>query len=187
MNKFDGKWGREIKAQAERKQRALNEATPRPWRWLPDEGQFIVAADDYIVAEVPCQGSNANDGVLIVEAVNAYDDLRVENHRLSAACREMMVERATNAVEVERIAKEITAEIAAEEDELQVLRARVTELEAENEDFDACCRGQAKTIVAQNIELAKLEAERNRLREALRPFAYCRFCAALAPTTAKES
>lgn len=50
-------------------------ATPRPWRWLPDEGQFIVADKDRIVAEVPCQGCNPADGEFIVRAVNSFDDL----------------------------------------------------------------------------------------------------------------
>ncbi len=58
-------------------------ATLRPWRYLRDEGQFIVADKDRIVAEIPCQGCNPEDGELIVRAVNSFDDLL-------AACKDML-------------------------------------------------------------------------------------------------
>lgn len=53
----------------------MREHTPTPWRWLPEEGQFIVAAKDLIVAEIPCQGCNPADGEFIVRACNSFDDL----------------------------------------------------------------------------------------------------------------
>jgi hypothetical protein len=59
-----------------------SEATARPWRWLPNEGQFIVANYDRIVAEIPCQGCNAADGELIVRAVNCFDDLLAACHQV---------------------------------------------------------------------------------------------------------
>jgi hypothetical protein len=45
--------------------------TPEPWFWLPEEGNFIVNRSDFIIAEVPCQGSNPVDGRRIVACVNA--------------------------------------------------------------------------------------------------------------------
>ena len=50
-------------------------ATKLPWEWLPDEGQFIVNAKRDIVAEVPCQGCEAQDGAYLVHAANAYPKL----------------------------------------------------------------------------------------------------------------
>ncbi len=40
-------------------------ATPGPWTWHPQEGDFILEERGHIVAEVPCQGANPNDGALI--------------------------------------------------------------------------------------------------------------------------
>lgn len=81
---YDGLWGRQIKAEAERKRR-LKEPTPRPWKWWPKEGQFIVDADRNIVAEIPCQGANPADGKLIVDAVNERDAVIAGRDRLRAA------------------------------------------------------------------------------------------------------
>jgi hypothetical protein len=50
--------------------------TPGPWRWLPKEGQFIVAANSRIVAEVPCQGCNPSDGPLIAAAPELLEALK---------------------------------------------------------------------------------------------------------------
>ena len=61
--------------------------TPRPWRWLPNKGQFIVGPDYQIIAEVPCQGCNPADGELIVTAVNERDQLLQENEKLKAALK----------------------------------------------------------------------------------------------------
>lgn len=63
------------------------EPTPRPWKWLPDEGQFIVAANDYIVAEIPCQGCNPADGEFIVKVVNAYESNQKQIEQLRAALK----------------------------------------------------------------------------------------------------
>jgi len=80
---YDGLWGRQIKAEAERKQR-MKEPTPRPWAWLPNEGQFIIDKDRNIVAEVPCTSGNPADGALIVTAVNERDQLLAEVAELRA-------------------------------------------------------------------------------------------------------
>lgn len=48
-----------------------DKATPRPWEYLRDEGQFIVDARGEIVAEIPCQGCDPDAGELIVRAVNS--------------------------------------------------------------------------------------------------------------------
>jgi hypothetical protein len=83
-SKYDGLWGRQIREQAEYERRIKSMIpTERPWRWLPDEGQFIVAKGDRIVAEIPCQGCNPADGALIVEAVNKYDDYRGALERIA--------------------------------------------------------------------------------------------------------
>jgi hypothetical protein len=74
---YDGLWGRQIKAEAQRKQR-MKEPTPRPWAWLPNEGQLIVDKDRNIVAEVPCTSGNPADGAYIVTAVNERDRLLAE-------------------------------------------------------------------------------------------------------------
>ena len=81
---YDGLWGRQIKAEAERKQR-MKEPTPRPWKWLPKEGRFIVDKDHNIVAEVPCTSGNPADGAFIVTAVNERDQLLAEVTRLREA------------------------------------------------------------------------------------------------------
>jgi hypothetical protein len=47
-----------------------DKATPGPWKWLPNAGQFVVAPGLKIVAEVPCQGCNPEDGAFIVACVN---------------------------------------------------------------------------------------------------------------------
>ena len=46
-----------------------------PFKWLPDEGQFIVDATEHIVGEVPCQGCPAENGAYFVHAANAYPKL----------------------------------------------------------------------------------------------------------------
>lgn len=76
-NEWDGKWGQEIKAQARR-----GEPTPRPWKWLPREGQFIVDVSRNIIAEVPCQGANPADGAFIVKVVNAWDSIEQLRERI---------------------------------------------------------------------------------------------------------
>ena len=63
----------------------MSEATARPWKWLPNEGQFITGPDMQIVAEVPCQGANPIDGELIVTAVNERDALLAERDRYKVA------------------------------------------------------------------------------------------------------
>lgn len=62
----------------------MKPATPLPWEWLPDEGQFIVDSRKQIVAEVPCQGCPPENGAYIVHACNAYP-------RLVEALRELML------------------------------------------------------------------------------------------------
>ena len=47
-------------------------ATPLPYKYLRDEGQFIVDANQQIVAEIPCQGVPKNHGDYIVHSANAY-------------------------------------------------------------------------------------------------------------------
>lgn len=81
---YDGLWGRQIKAETERKQR-MKGPTPRPWTWLPKEGQFIVDKDRNIVAEVPCTSGNPADGAFIVTAVNERDQLLAEVAQLREA------------------------------------------------------------------------------------------------------
>lgn len=49
--------------------------SPLPWRWLPEEGQFIVDAKGNTVGEIPCQGCNPVDGAFIVTAVNEHAEL----------------------------------------------------------------------------------------------------------------
>jgi len=56
--------------------------TPTPWKWMPGEGQFIVAPDGTIVAEIPCQGANPADGEFIARAVNAHEDLMTALERI---------------------------------------------------------------------------------------------------------
>src|ERR1044072_1626184 len=80
---YDGLWGRQIREEAERKRR-MKEPTPRPWKWLPKEGQVIVDTDRNIAAEIPCQGANPRDGAFIVKAVNERDALIAERDRLEA-------------------------------------------------------------------------------------------------------
>lgn len=55
----------------------MTPGTPLPWEWLPDEGQFIVTPEPHraIVAEIPCQGANTQDGAYIVHTANAYPEL----------------------------------------------------------------------------------------------------------------
>lgn len=93
---YDGLWGRQIKANLERREH-MKTPTPRPWKWLPKEGQFIVDANRNIVAEIPCQSANPADGALIVTAVNERDALLAKNQELererdalAAALRELM-------------------------------------------------------------------------------------------------
>lgn len=49
-------------------------STQLPWEWLPDDGQFIATPEPErkIIAEVPCQGCEAQDGAYVVHAANAY-------------------------------------------------------------------------------------------------------------------
>jgi hypothetical protein len=59
--------------------------TPGPWRWLPDEGNFIVR-DNYqrsIVAEIPCQGCNPADGPLIASAPELLEACKYVADKLS--------------------------------------------------------------------------------------------------------
>ncbi len=58
-------------------------ATARPWVWSPDQGNFITTRKGDVVAEVPCQGANPEDGELIVRAVNSFDGLL-------AACKDLI-------------------------------------------------------------------------------------------------
>lgn len=60
--------------------------SPRPWQWLPNDGQFVVDASGNLVGEIPCQGCNPLDGELIVRAVNAHDALVAA---LSSVTREL--------------------------------------------------------------------------------------------------
>jgi hypothetical protein len=83
---YDGLWGRQIKAEAERRKRMAT-PTPRPWEWLPKEGNLIVDANRNIVAEVPCSGGNPADGALIVTAVNERDALLSEVAHLREAVK----------------------------------------------------------------------------------------------------
>jgi hypothetical protein len=54
----------------------MSPETKLPWKWLPDEGQFIVQDETMkIVAEVPCQGCEAADGAYLVHAANEYPKL----------------------------------------------------------------------------------------------------------------
>ena len=92
---YDGLWGRQIKAEAERKQR-MKEPTPRPWKWLPKEGQFIVDANRSIVAEIPCQGANPADGAYIVTAVNEREALLLRIEGLEKALKTLLGEHADN-------------------------------------------------------------------------------------------
>ena len=62
-------------------------ATPLPWTWLPDEGQFIVSHKRDIVAEVPCQGAEPQDGAYIVHACNEHPRLERERAKLVEALR----------------------------------------------------------------------------------------------------
>ena len=56
--------------------------SPLPWRWLPEEGQFIVDAKGDIVAEVPCQGCNPINGSFLVKAVNQHATLLEQRAQL---------------------------------------------------------------------------------------------------------
>jgi hypothetical protein len=62
-------------------------ATPLPWEWLPNEGQFIVTPEPTraIIAEIPCQGAQAQDGAYLVHAANSYP-------RLVEALRELLLD-----------------------------------------------------------------------------------------------
>lgn len=63
-----------------------------PWRWLADEGQFIIDVQGNIVAEIPCQGCNPKDGELIVRVVNQHTTL-VEQRDLLVRAAKNVVER----------------------------------------------------------------------------------------------
>ena len=54
----------------------MDKWTKGPWKWLPNEGQFIVDANHQIVAEIPCQGANPADGPLIAAAPELLEALR---------------------------------------------------------------------------------------------------------------
>jgi len=78
------KWISELDEQ-QRDIEAFKSSSARPWKWLPNEGQFIVDADDNIVAEIPCQGCNPIDGTLIVNAVNDREQLLARISELEGA------------------------------------------------------------------------------------------------------
>ena len=62
-------------------------ATPLPFKYLPDEGQFIVDANGQIVAEVPCQGVPPEHGEYLTHAANAYQRLVERVNRLEAVLK----------------------------------------------------------------------------------------------------
>ena len=70
----------------------MKEPTPRPWKWLPKEGQFIVDANLNIVAEVPCQSGNPTDGAYIVTAVNEREALLLRIEELEKALKALLGE-----------------------------------------------------------------------------------------------
>ena len=64
-------------------------ATPLPYRYLRDEGQFIVDANGNIVAEIPCQGVSPEHGDYLTAACNAYPKLIEDRARLVEALQNL--------------------------------------------------------------------------------------------------